>query len=225
MSQTQNSSSSRSRRQTIAISLFIIVVCIAIGLYAVGRDAGNSGDEIAMVDAPKCEAATDQGAQLASLAVGTVSEYQAATLPQNFSSIAFKDGTGADRTIGDFEGKTLFVNLWATWCGPCRAEMPGINAMSEALEGDRFEVIALSLDQGEPSVPQAFLDEIGTDALELYQDNTNAVFLDLRERGLLSGLPASYVIGPDGCLLGSVLGPAEWNDEAAIELLEAARDL
>ncbi|MEM1364162.1 MAG: TlpA disulfide reductase family protein [Pseudomonadota bacterium] len=222
MSQT---SSSRSRRQTIAISLFIIAACIAIGLYAVGRDAGNTGPDIAMVDAPKCDAAPDLGAQLASLAVGTVSEFQASTLPQDFSSIGFKDGSGADRTIGDFAGKTLFVNLWATWCGPCRAEMPSINAMSEELEGEGFEVIALSLDQGEASVPQAFLDEIGTDALELYQDNTNAVFLDLRERNLLTGLPASYVIGPDGCLLGSVLGPAEWDEDAAIDLLKGAQAL
>ncbi|MEO0635505.1 MAG: TlpA disulfide reductase family protein [Pseudomonadota bacterium] len=219
------STSSRSRKQTIGISLFIIATCIVIGLYAVGRDAGNSEMEVAVVDSPKCDAAPDRGRQLAGLAVETVSEFQAAGIPEDFSSIAFKDGTGTDRTLADFQGKTVFVNLWATWCGPCRAEMPGINAMSEELEGEAFEVVALSLDQGESAVPQAFLDEIGTDALELYHDNTNAVFLDLRERNLLTGLPASYIIGPDGCLLGSVLGPAEWDEEAAINLLTRARDL
>lgn len=214
---------SRGRRQTIAISLFIIAVCLGLGVYALMGGGGNNLVADA-VDGPRCDTAPQRAVQLADLATGDMSEFQPTTLPQDFSSIAFKTGDGEDKTLGDWQGKAVYLNLWATWCGPCRHEMPGINELAKTAD-DKFEVVTLSLDQGESEKPQAFLDEIGADALPLYHDNTNGVFLDLRERGLLQGLPASYVLDSSGCLLGALLGPAEWNTPDALALMEKAREL
>ena len=213
---------SRSKRQTLAISLFIIAACLGLGIYAF---LGGSGNVLTAQAGKACTGTLERAAKLADLAKGDMAAFMPAERVIDFKELAFKDGTGADKTLADWQGKAIFVNLWATWCGPCRHEMPSINAMSKTFSDEGFDVVALSLDQGSQGKPKAFLQEINADSLNFYQDNTNKVFLELREEDMLTGLPGSYLLDKDGCMLGALLGPAEWMSPDAQNLIKATKEL
>ena len=114
------------------------------------------------------------------------------------------------------------VNLWATWCGPCRQEMPALDRLQAALGGDDFAVVPVSIDIGDPERPKAFLEQIGVKNLPLYTDRTTKIFEDVKARGLAIGLPVTVLLDRNGCRLGHINGPAEWDSEDGRRLIEAA---
>ena len=135
--------------------------------------------------------------------------------PQPVINVRFvtHDGTRAD--LESLRGKVLLVNVWATWCIPCREEMPTLGALQAALGGDKFEVVALSIDKAGPPVVQRFYDEIGVTQLKMYVDQTMLSATALRT----VGLPTTILINAEGQELGRLVGPAEWDDPEMVSFL------
>jgi thiol-disulfide isomerase/thioredoxin len=137
--------------------------------------------------------------------------------PEALPEIAFVDASGKAMTQKDWQGRVVLVNLWATWCAPCRKEMPALDRLQAALGSDKFEVVALSVDRGGIAASRRFLDQIKVEKLKLYVDATG------RASGTLKaiGLPTTLLVR-DGREIGRLVGPAEWDSPEAKRLIEAA---
>jgi thiol-disulfide isomerase/thioredoxin len=125
-------------------------------------------------------------------------------------------------TLAALKDKVLLVNLWATWCAPCRAEMPALDVLQAKMGSDDFEVVAVNVDTGGDEKPRKFLAETGVKSLGYYRDNTLDLFNDLKTRGLALGLPVTLLVDRGGCLLAHMNGPAEWEGPDAQRLVETA---
>ena len=127
--------------------------------------------------------------------------------PRPLPEIQFENGQGEAMSLADFRGKVVLLNIWATWCAPCRREMPTLDRLRAELGGPDFEVVALSIDRkGVPAV-QAFYAELGLETLAIYVDETGAA-----QRALsVFGLPTTLLLDRDGNEIGRLLGPAEWD--------------
>lgn len=198
----------------------------AIAVYVRGDSSGNNAGAAVTAVAEQdavCTAETDKAKTLAASATGEIAALLPADPPQSLKQLAFNSPDGAPMTLGDHAGKALLVNLWATWCAPCREEMPALNALQKEMGGDKFEVVAVNIDTGDDTKPKKFLTETGVDNLGLYRDNTMGIFNDLKRRGLALGLPVTLLIDEKGCLLAHMNGPADWASSEAKKLVEAAR--
>lgn len=131
--------------------------------------------------------------------------------------VTFLDADGNERSLSDFQGRVVVLNLWATWCAPCRKEMPSLDRLQATLGGDDFEVIALAVDRGNLSKVLAFYQDVGIGNLEVYHDKTSKAGRTLRA----PGLPTTLIIDRKGHEVGRVLGDAEWDGEDVITLLNA----
>ena len=141
-----------------------------------------------------------------------------ASAPQPLPEIRFQDGDGKPYTLSDFRGKVVLLNVWATWCAPCRKEMPELAGLQEKLGSDDFEVVAISVDRKGAATSGAFLVDNGAVALKLYVDPSALVLDKLKA----IGLPASYLIDRQGREIGRLFGPAAWNGPDAERLIRAA---
>jgi thiol-disulfide isomerase/thioredoxin len=141
----------------------------------------------------------------------------APTGPKPMPELTFLDGEGDEVKLADFLGEVVVLNLWATWCGPCRREMPSLDRLQAKYGGDGLEVIALSLDRGDIANVRSFFDELGIAHLAIYHDPKARAG---RELGA-PGLPTTIVIDRAGQEVGRLLGPAEWDSAQALAILEA----
>jgi thiol-disulfide isomerase/thioredoxin len=200
----------------IALAAVAGIVAGALGVYFSGRFAGNPGA------AADCAGALTVADRVKPIAKGEVAAFQVAREPDRLSELAFKKPDNTDATLASFQGQTILLNLWATWCVPCRREMPALDRLEQALGGKDFEVVAVNLDLSDPARAKAFLDQIGVDSLAFYSDPTSSLVAKLKGRGLVFGLPTTVLIDPKGCRIGVVEGPAEWDSEDAKQLIQAA---
>jgi thiol-disulfide isomerase/thioredoxin len=115
----------------------------------------------------------------------------------------------------------ILLNLWATWCLPCRQEMPALDRLQGKFGSKDFAVVAVNIDTAKLDRPQAFLHEIGVKNLKLYTDSTAAAFQALKQAGKVLGLPTTILIGKNGCEIGTMAGPAQWDSKDALALLNA----
>jgi thiol-disulfide isomerase/thioredoxin len=180
----------------------------------------GSGNEVA----DRCTVDEALSAALDQNARGEVAAVQPLDKPFDVSAIAFKDGDGNAASLADFAGSTVLVNLWATWCGPCREEMPALDALERDEGGEDFAVVPINVDMGDPQKPKDFYAETGLTALPFYRDETMGVFNDLKGQGVAFGLPISLLVGPDGCARAAINGPAEWASPDAVRLLGVMRE-
>lgn len=127
--------------------------------------------------------------------------------PKPVASIAFKDQSGKARSLGDFKGKAVVLNFWATWCVPCRKEMPTLDRLQAALGGPNFEVVPVSMDLGGIDTVRKFYAEIGVHELAMYVDTSGQA---LHAVGAF-GLPTTLILNRDGQEVGRIVGPAEWD--------------
>ncbi|MES0098045.1 TlpA disulfide reductase family protein [Mesorhizobium sp. M0019] len=178
--------------------------------------AGGGKDDVA------CAAKTDRAKKIAAAATGQVAALLPADPPQSLKSLAFNGPDGKPTTIADHAGKTVLLNLWATWCAPCRAEMPALDALQKEMGSDAFQVVAVNVDAGDDAKPKKFLEDTGVKSLGYYRDTTMALFNDVKTRGLALGLPVTMLIDGQGCLIAHMNGPAEWSGPDAKRLVEAA---
>lgn len=208
----------------IALAVVAGIVAGAIGVYVMGAPSGNKPQDVAALDADTaaCEAKAGTIEAVDAAARGEVAALLAANPPQSVRNLAFNAPDGSPMTLGDLQGKTLLVNLWATWCAPCRHEMPALNELQKEMGSDAFEVVAVNVDTGDDEKPKRFLEETKVDALGYYRDSTLGLFNELKRRGLALGLPVTLLVDDEGCMIGHMNGPAEWASDDAKRLIEAA---
>ncbi len=148
-------------------------------------------------------------------AVGTMANFTPLPNPLPVPVMTFRDGNGRKRTLADFADKVVLVNFWATWCGPCRREMPDLDKLQTRLGGPEFMVVALSSDRKGLAVVRKFYREHNIQNLDTFIDKTSAV---QRAFGVY-GLPTSVLIDARGREVGRLVGPAEWVSADAIALI------
>lgn len=137
--------------------------------------------------------------------------------PRALPDIVFQSGRGQTLGLEDFRGRWLLLNLWATWCAPCRAEMPTLDNLQAKLGGSRFEVVALSLDHGGVDEVESFYRELGLQHLAIYVDPTTTT----QRRLKVFGLPTTLLVDHQGLELGRLIGPAEWDSSEMVAFLRS----
>lgn len=141
--------------------------------------------------------------------------------PRAMPVVSFQDARGEPVTLAHFRGRAILINVWATWCPPCRTEMPALDRLNARRGGARFEVIAVSIDR-DPTAARAFLDSMGIRSLHGHFDPTGTVGSTLGS----FAVPLTLLVGPDGRELGRALGPVDWDgprfDALLSRLLAAA---
>lgn len=164
--------------------------------------------------------ASDQGAggTLAGLNKGAMAPLLVRLKPLDLPPIEFADGTGAAKSLADFKGKVVLLNIWASWCVPCREEMPALDKLETELGGKDFAVVAVNIDKGGPDKARGFLAETGATHLGLYTDPTSKLFAVLKT----VGMPTTLVLDRDGKEIGRLIGPADWSSPEAKRVVEAA---
>jgi thiol-disulfide isomerase/thioredoxin len=211
---------SASRLATARVPLVIGAVVIGgligyAGMVGMGGRGASGGD-------PSCRPAVATAKKIAPLAHGEVAALTMATKPLKLPDLAFEDGDGKLRKLSDWHGKTVLVNLWATWCVPCRKEMPALEGLQTKLKSPNFEVVAINIDTRDPEKPRKFLDDANLTKLGFFNDQKAKVFQDLKSIGRALGMPTSVLVDGQGCEIATIAGPAEWDSEDALKLIEAA---
>ncbi|ABD05537.1 thioredoxin-like protein [Rhodopseudomonas palustris HaA2] len=204
------------RRTIILAAIAVLVVAGAAGVYGIGGLQRNaSGD-------PTCRPAVALAQQLKPLARGEVAAVTMASAPLKLPDLIFQDGAGQPKKLSDFRGKTLLVNLWATWCVPCRKEMPALDNLQAKLGSPQFEVVAINIDTRDPAKPKKFLDDEKLTRLNYFTDASARVFQDLKSVGRALGMPTSVLVDGQGCEIATIAGPAEWDSADALALVKGA---
>lgn len=206
----------------IAVAVIAGMFAGAIGVYVMGGSSGNNAPQLSAAET-SCSSKQARADAVNSAARGEVAAMMGAKPPLPLEDLKFNAPDGKPMSVADLKGKIVLMNLWATWCAPCRHEMPALNQLQEELGSDTFEVVAVNVDTGGDEKPRAFLEETGVDALGYYRDSTLGLFNDLKRRGLAMGLPVTLLLDEDGCMLASMNGPAEWASADAKNLIAAAR--
>jgi thiol-disulfide isomerase/thioredoxin len=196
------------------------VAGVAVGLaavYGIATLAGNPGGD------PACRPAVEMAKRLAPLTRGEIAALNVAEKPLRIPNVTFQDAQERELTLADWRGRTVLLNLWATWCVPCRKEMPALDMLQERLGGADFEVVAINIDTRDRDKPKAWLKEVGIRRLAYYADPNAKVFQDLKAIGRAFGMPTTLLIDPNGCEIGTLSGPADWSSDDAANLVQAAR--
>jgi thiol-disulfide isomerase/thioredoxin len=203
------------RLRLVSAAAAIGVLVVLAGVYGIAHLRSNPADAA-------CQAAVNNAARLAPLVHGEVAALALAQTPFRVPILAFKDAQGHDKTLADWRGRTVLLNLWATWCVPCRREMPALDALQAKLGGPDFEVVAVNIDTRDPQKPLAFLKDVGINRLVYYSDDSARVFEDLKTAGKAFGMPTTVIVDRAGCEIGTMAGPAEWASEDGVKLVNAA---
>jgi len=214
-----NQAAPRTARKRLALFGLFGAIGAAVGLagvYGIGRLAGNAPAEAA------CKPVLETVGRMTPLARGEVAAVAVTPAPRTLPALAFKDAEGRTRALADWRGRTVLLNLWATWCVPCRKEMPALDALQAKLGGGDFEVVAVNIDTRDPDKPAAWLKENGVHNLAYYADNSARVFQELKAVGKAFGMPTTLIVDPSGCELATLAGPAEWASDDAVRLVRAA---
>jgi thiol-disulfide isomerase/thioredoxin len=135
---------------------------------------------------------------------------------RDLANLRFSDSGGSPTDLAAFRGRVVLLNIWATWCPPCREEMPTLDRLQAALGSAGFEVVALSIDQAGMPVVEAFFKRIAVTHLQLYLDT----FGDA-SRLVATGVPLTLLIDTKGRELGRKLGPAAWDAPEMLELIRS----
>jgi thiol-disulfide isomerase/thioredoxin len=205
------------RRLPVAIGT--VVAGALIGLAAFygmgGGKRGANGDAA-------CSGAVDLAKRIAPLAHGELAALTMATAPLRLPDLAFDDANGKPKKLSDWRGKTVLLNLWATWCVPCRKEMPALDELQAKLGGKDFEVVAINIDTRDPEKPRNFLKDGNLTRIAYFHDQKAKVFQDLKGISRALGMPTSVLVDAQGCEIATIAGPAEWASDDAIKLIRAA---
>jgi len=206
------------RRRVLLPVLGAFAAAVAAGavLYGTLAPAGKAAS-----DCPADSARL--AATLKPLAKGELAALTVAGEPRRVEPFAFERPDGAKVTLADFKGRAVLLNLWATWCIPCRMEMPALDRLQAAKGGPGFEVVAVNVDTAKLERRAAFLDKVGVKSLTRYSDSSGDAFETLHKDGKALGLPVTLVIDKDGCEVAAVEGGAKWDSAEAQALVAALK--
>ena len=213
----------RSERPALVTALGAAAIAAIAGFASVYVTLGRPDNAVRpMAQAPSAQAekpaAAPAGPGANPLSQGQMAAFIFRKAPEDLPEVKFQDTTGRERTLADWRGKVVLLNLWATWCLPCRKEMPVLDRLQREMASDQFEVVAVSVDRTGLPGAQKFLADTGAETLALYADPTARMGVALRA----AGLPATLLLDRQGREIGRLLGPAEWDGEDARRLIGAA---
>ena len=204
------------RRLAVAFAAApIVILAVLAGVYGIGGWRGNPA-------AAACAPAVATASRIAPLAQGEVAALAVTRTPYLVPDLVFKDAQGHARKLSEWRGRTVLLNLWATWCVPCRKEMPALDALQSDLGGDKFEVVAINIDTRDAEKPLVFLKDAGVKHLAYYSDQSAKVFTELKMAGKAFGMPTTLMVDRSGCEIGAMAGPAEWASADGVKLVSAA---
>lgn len=205
----------------------VAAVFALIGFGAVYVTLGDPDNRkgLAVVSAPappppeaKPSAPLPSGPGRNALSTGQMAAFVFKSAPEELPAAPFVDAEGREVTLADWKGKVVLLNLWATWCAPCRKEMPGLDRLQAELGSDRFEVVAVSVDRTGIEGARKFLDQINVRRLAVLSDPSARMGTTLKA----IGLPTTVLINAEGNEVGRLVGPAEWDTPEAKALIRAA---
>jgi thiol-disulfide isomerase/thioredoxin len=194
-----------------------LVLAVLTRVYPIGGADGNGQTPDAESKVKAAPVPAD-GRITRAFAVGDLAAFVVRDPRKEVADVTFTDASGKAHSLKEWRGRVVLVNLWATWCAPCRKEMPALAALQQKLGSPDFEVVAISVDRKGAEVAAPFLAEIGVTALALYVDPSTLVLEKLRA----AGLPATFLIDRQGREIGRLFGPADWNGADAERLVRAA---
>ncbi len=194
------------------LTFFAILYVLARGIYWYAGEPRKAESQ-----PPAETSAIDTKSGLTkAMAAGPMAAFLVHSQPKDVAAFSFTDKDNKPRSLADWKGKVVLLNLWATWCAPCRKEMPDIAKLQKELGGADFEVVALSVDRKGLAASQAFLKETGADNLKAYIDPDGTSLKALQALGL----PATLLIDRKGQERGRLLGPADWSSPEAKALVK-----
>jgi thiol-disulfide isomerase/thioredoxin len=170
----------------------------------------------------ECRASREAAERLKPLARGEVAAVGVSSAPKPPPAIAFTGPDEKPASLTDFKGKTILVNLWATWCVPCREEMPALDKLQAELGGPDFQVVAINVDTRNREKPKAWLKDNGITNLAYHADPEGKILQVLQKSGHVVGLPTTFVVDASGCEIALLKGPAEWASPDAVAFMKAA---
>jgi thiol-disulfide isomerase/thioredoxin len=179
-----------------------------------GRSGKTAADPLKSAPSPAAPAAPSP---LASLNKGAMATLVSRPEPIDLPEFSF-DAAGGAKTLQDFAGKVVLLNIWATWCVPCREEMPALDKLEAKLGGKDFAVVAVNIDKGGAEKAASFLKETGVARLPLYTDPTGKLFATLKA----VGMPTTLILDRKGREIARLVGPADWASPEALAVIEAA---
>ena len=190
----------------------LVALTTAVALIAIGAWAFM---------APEDTAPARDTSVLEALKTGDMRKLQFSAAPAPVAQTPFFSEDGSDLTMAAYEGKVVVLNFWATWCAPCRKEMPHLQELQAEFGGSDFEVVTIATGRNEPAAMQAFFAEIGVDNLPLHTDPKSAL---ARQSGVL-GLPVTLVLDRQGNELARLQGDADWASDSAKDIVRTLIDL
>jgi thiol-disulfide isomerase/thioredoxin len=198
-------------RRVLVIALFCAAIALAVSLWV-----GNNSPSAA-----ECPANTVEAAKLNSAATGLLAALNGTGTGRSYADLKLKDAAEKPLTVADFKGKKLLVNFWASWCVPCREEMPALNALAAKYNSDSFMVLPVNTGETDPAKASAFLAENNWPNLPLYAEQKSFEIIDrLKTTAVSAGLPASVLVDGTGCELAVLQGPAPWDSPDGHKLIE-----
>jgi thiol-disulfide isomerase/thioredoxin len=206
-------------RGKVIIAAVAAVVVVGLVLYGMQPRSGKE----TTTAAANCAQTEGLATKLEPLARGDLAALAIDSKPKPLPELSFSGPEGKSMTLADFHGRNILLNLWATWCVPCRQEMPELDKLQGDLGGQGFEVVAVNIDTSKLDRPKAFLSEIGVKNLNFYADNKADIFQVLKRDGKALGLPTTLLVGKDGCEIGMMSGPAKWDSNDAQALIKAIK--
>ena len=211
--------------KTNRLSLIVIaLVMIALGIYVIFGTDGNDPSSIASNEYA-CSQAVEQAKSLDQSIGGDVAAFRTIDKAIDVSALSFVNSENKQTALADWKGRTVLFNLWATWCAPCREEMPALEALEAELGNEVFQVVPVSIDLDSADKPKGFYQQNGLKALPFFHDSTMEVFNILKKQGVAFGMPTTLIVGKDSCVMGVLNGPAHWASEDAKKLIKAALKL
>jgi thiol-disulfide isomerase/thioredoxin len=190
-------------------------VVLGTAVYTGGTLSGNA-------QAQSCAAAKGVADRIRPMVKGEIAGVLVGDKQQALPNLAFLGPDGKPMTLADLRGRVVLLNLWATWCAPCRKEMPALDMLQTELGGADFEVVAVNIDQRNLDRPRSFLKEVNVTKLAYYADPSARIFQQLRAVDRAVGMPTTLLIDREGCELAYLAGPAEWASDEARAFIRAA---
>lgn len=218
-----NASNKRKHAASPARYAIAAVIAATAGFGTVYWLFGPSDNASGPASAPETAVSASQDEEdaktspLSGLNKGAMAAFVIRPKPLDLPDFSF-DGPEGAMSAAALKGKVVLLNIWATWCVPCREEMPQLNALQADLGGETFEVVAINVDKNGAEKAKDFLEETGAKDLALYTDPTGKLFATLKA----VGMPATLLLDAQGKELGRLVGPADWASPEAKALIEAA---
>ena len=199
----------------------LVIAGLAIAITYFVSNAGPAGAIL------PCAPQVAQAKTIDSAASGQLAALNGTGTGRGYADLSFTDASGKAVKLSDFAGKTLLVNFWASWCIPCRAEMPALDKVAAQYNDASFEVLPINLDTGSDGLDKAkkFMTDGGFKNLPLYADSTFAAFKRLQTTAVAAGLPTTLLLDKKGCELGVLQGPAVWDSPDGDAVIKALKSI